>query len=358
MSFSSPFQHTRVSLRLLRQHLVARFLLALVVVGLCLHATSSGVQAANKPKDTSPEKLRAASSESKKDASTRSKSLAGTMKETQQKSAQKKKLGDKPFLRPEATSSEKQLYSTLPSFMQKNLKLYADAVHNQDRAVLNELKDTEEDSSKDLAMLWQAAVERSSTIRYAIEKLSNPDTSGKPVSNSGFTTRLVQSMARVGGAAGSMMTGNPMGLLGGSLIQDLVSEDPMDALNNAKRMRVSDTDMVILAKAVETLQTDLLEAYFDYRSAMERLTLAKEARSKMAFYLDSTHKQADQTYVSSLEPVMESLYQTTAQHEASARQAVGNTKNHLLILVGPDALSALEEAHSPSSSQVSVNVSP
>jgi hypothetical protein len=61
--------------------------------------------------------------------------------------------------------------NTLPNNTQADLgKLYS-AIHEAEHTINADVRDEEELSAKNLAMLWQAAVERSATIRYAIEKI-------------------------------------------------------------------------------------------------------------------------------------------------------------------------------------------
>lgn len=231
---------------------------------------------------------------------------------------------------------ERGLVKQLRPAARKQLQELTQELQLQNRAIANELADGEEASVADMAMLWQAAVEKSGTIRYAIEKLSRRDATGKPVSNDGFTKRMIQSIARLGGAAGSMVTGTPAGVLGGDMINGLLMEDPVDGLNTP----ITDADMLILAKSVESLQTQLLEAYFDYRHCRERWQLSRETSTSMGTHYKSARKSTKK----SLRPLIESLYDNVRQEEVDAERDYISSRNALGLVVGEGALVALENS--------------
>lgn len=236
---------------------------------------------------------------------------------------------------------------TLPPERTHELQQLAALLHQQDKTISNELRDDEEESMKDLAMLWQAAVERSGTIRYAIEKLSRRDATGAPVDDETFTKKMLQSLARLGGVAGNLWAANPAAFVGSAALQDFLSTsniDP-DALS-----RVSETDMLILAKTVETLQTDVLEKYYEYRHARDQWTLSQEAvRTMDQYYKRST--QREDALAESLAPIMEGLYERARQEDATNQQAYVSARNGLALLAGNDAVIALDEALVPQTAQ-------
>jgi hypothetical protein len=214
----------------------------------------------------------------------------------------------------------------------------SDAIHTEDRAVYNDLRDEEELSMSDIGMLWQAAVERSGTIRYAIEKLSRRDATGKPVDNDSFSKRMIQNLVHLGGVAGTMWTGTPAGLIGSNMVQDLMAGNPQDSALS----RVTDADMVILAKEIESLQSQLIQLYYNYRGAKERLALAQEASSTIAKYYDHASTQQGTT-AETLQPLMQSMYDSAKQDEQSAQQEYNSSRTSLTMVVGPDAVAALEQ---------------
>jgi hypothetical protein len=250
-----------------------------------------------------------------------------------------------PVLNEEARKAIEQSAQKLDPQNRVALNHLSDSLHLEDKAVNNELRDDEELSMTDIGMLWEAAVERSGTIRYAIEKLSRHDATGKPVDNDSFTKRVVQNMVHLGGVAGTMWTGTPASMIGSNMLQDLINGSPQDSALS----RVTDTDMVILAKEVEALQSQLIEKYYTYRQAQERLTMAREASGTIGKYYDHALKAPSNGNSESLQPLMQSMVDTTQQDEQSALQSFNSSRSALGLVVGPDALAALDQSHNKTS---------
>lgn len=228
---------------------------------------------------------------------------------------------------------------------QQELQRLSQAMQEQNQAIFNELKDEEELFIQDIAMLWQAAVERSGTIRYAIEKLSRRDATGKPVTGDSFTKRILQSAARVGGVASSVWSGTPTGMLGGSMVEDMLRGNPQDP----SQMRITDADMLILAKEVEALQSHVIETYYEYRHARQRWKISQEATSNLLRFQERFEENPAATNnveKLALAPVVDSLIQSAHQEEAAAKQAFVHARNALGLVVGAEALLALEQADS------------
>ncbi|MEM0950659.1 MAG: TolC family protein [Cyanobacteria bacterium P01_H01_bin.74] len=237
--------------------------------------------------------------------------------------------------------------------LDKPLTTRLNALHNdvtfQDRAIYNELRDDEELATADIGMLWEVAVERSGTIRYAIEKLSKKDATGQPVQGQAFSKKLLNNLIHLGGVAGTMWTGTPAGLIGSNLVQSVVRDD--DA--NTQLTRVTDADMVILAKEVEALQSDIIERYYHYRHAKTQLQISNDAILMADRQYKAVNSQkkpgkktasADQQSVLTLiDTVYDNLKQTRHQAKADYNQA----KSELALLVGNAAVAALEKQIDP-----------
>ncbi|MEB3286409.1 MAG: hypothetical protein VKJ04_02785 [Vampirovibrionales bacterium] len=228
----------------------------------------------------------------------------------------------------------------------KDLEKIRIALQFETQAISQELQDDQELMVKDVAMLWQAAVERSNSIRFALEKLSKDDGTGKPVKNNGLGRRVAQSAARVAGVAGSMVTASPAGLIGGSMIEQILLEDP----TSSAFQRVTDADMVILAKEVENLQSRVIELYYHYQQGQERLKLAHEASQNLGKYYDAFEQKTPDP---ALETIVSSLYESAKQDESQAQQAYVRSRNELSFVVGPDAIKALDAAHKQEAEEAS-----
>jgi hypothetical protein len=202
--------------------------------------------------------------------------------------------------------------------------------------------DTAEQQGKDMNLLWQAAVYRSQPIRYAIEKLSRQDASGKPVKNKTGLKRLINTTAQVGGAAASIVSGTPIGLLSGALVNDIVNQS-----NTSSTRPVTDADMVILARAVDNLQQELLDLYLTYKQSKDVLALQK---GKLAI-LEQTYAvarkneaaKATTTDFNPSEQLMRYVLNDAKQSTQRAEQSFQQAQHSLGLKVGEEALLLLEQ---------------
>jgi len=269
---------------------------------------------------------------------------AATSTKTSKASVSPAKKGPPPVLNAEARKSIEISAQKLDPQTRLELNRLSESLHLEDRAVNHELRDDEELSTTDIGMLWEAAVERSGTIRYAIEKLSRRDATGKPVDNDSFTKRVVQNLVHLGGVAGTMWTGTPAGLIGSNMVQDLISGSPQDSALS----KVTDADMVLLAKEVEALQSELMDKYYAYRQAEEHLNLAREAHATIGKYYDHAMRTPGSN-PETLQPLMQSVLDSARQEEQNATQACHSSRSALSLMVGPDALNAMDQARSKTS---------
>ena len=202
--------------------------------------------------------------------------------------------------------------------------------------------DTAEQQGKDMNLLWQAAVYRSQPIRYAIEKLSRQDASGKPVKNKTGLKRLINTTAQVGGAAASIVSGTPIGLLSGALVNDIVNQS-----NTSSTRPVTDADMVILARAVDNLQQELLDLYLTYKQSKDVLALQK---GKLAI-LEQTYAvarkneaaKATTTDFNPSEQLMRYVLNDAKQSTQRAEQSFQQAQHSLGLKVGEEALLLLDQ---------------
>jgi len=306
-------------------------LTSLALSGLLLFSTPIAALAKDTPK---PSNNKAAASSK----------TTGSTTQTASKPATAAKKEHPPVISAEARQAINEAALKLDPQTRVGLNKLADSLRTEDKSINNELRDDEELSITDIGMLWEAAVERSGTIRYAIEKLSRHDATGKPVDNDSFTKKVVQNLVHLGGVAGTMWTGTPAGLIGSNMVQDLISGSPQDSALS----RVTDADMVILAKEVEALQSQLIEQYYTYRQTQERLTMAREASATIEKYYDHALRTTT-TNSETLQPLMQSMLDNAKQDEQNALQSYNSSRSTLSMLVGQDAIAALDQTRNKTS---------
>ncbi len=188
----------------------------------------------------------------------------------------------------------------------------------------------------DLQVLWNAAAQRSETIKYTIYKLSNPD-ENKPDEN--ILKKIIKPIASFSTLAGTALSSNPYmasgALIGGGLLGALVKDDK-DI--NYKFTKVSDADMVLLVRKIDDLQKKLLNLYIDY--------LTK--RELMAMTLDNLEKRREIYRQSQKAPkeelIIADVYYRNAQNAAKkAESEFWASRMILENLVGSEVLAQIEE---------------
>lgn len=179
----------------------------------------------------------------------------------------------------------------------------------------------------DLATLWQGAATRSDIIKFALYKLSNPE-SDKPDDKS--VKKVLQTIASMSTVLGAGM-GNPVlstgSFLGGNVL-GIMSQDDKEI--NYKYTKVNDADMIILVRKVDELQQQVVDKYYDYltsRQLYDMTTKMVKQRYKNYQMAQNAPKEivliTDAYYRDSLDMQMKARSEFYSKR-ASLEQLVGN----------------------------------
>ena len=113
------------------------------------------------------------------------------------------------------------------NFMDLNIKYLSDEI-------IDEMDSDSRKVLSDLSILYNSAIQRSETIRYAIYKLSNPE-ENKP--DEGIIKKIIKPVASFSSIAGTAMSDNPYmaagALIGGSLVGAITSDE--EKLMNSRK---------------------------------------------------------------------------------------------------------------------------
>ncbi|MGM9994653.1 MAG: hypothetical protein ACI37R_08005 [Candidatus Avigastranaerophilus sp.] len=184
-----------------------------------------------------------------------------------------------------------------------------------------------EDMLEHIQILWAGAAMKSETIKFALYKLSNPDTD-KP--DETIIKKIIRPLSTVSSIAGAGI-GDPF-----SATAALVSGHLLNALSfndkdlNYKYTKVTDADMVVLITKVDNMQKRVVDMYIDYMTALNLLTMAeknlkiREERYNSGIY--STEEQllvADAYYRSAIDNKAK-LELEYLEYRAALEQLVGN----------------------------------
>lgn len=203
----------------------------------------------------------------------------------------------------------------------------------------------ETDSTKllsDLSILYNSAIQRSETIRYAIYKLSNPD-ENKP--NETAIKKILKPIASFSSIAGTAISSNPYmatgALIGGSLIGAMTSDDNKI---NYKFTKVNDADMVVLVKKIDELQKKLLFLYMDYISAKELYQMAEDNLQKRKIMYEAIQKTGTREELL----IADTFYRNAQEFSIKAKAKLDLSRTILENLTGKEALDTIEKTENKS----------
>lgn len=196
----------------------------------------------------------------------------------------------------------------------------------------------DEDSAKinsDIAILWNATLNRSETMKYAIYKLSNPD-EDKP--NESTMKKILRPIANFSSLAGASVAGDPFvattALIGGGLANAFMKDDKEV---NYRFSKVSDADMVLLVRKIDELQKKLLDLYVDYKTKENLAKITKENFEKREeLYKLAQNKSKEELTITDV------YYRNAKANHQKAQDEFNTSRAILENLVGVEALKQIE----------------
>ena len=230
---------------------------------------------------------------------------------------------------PQTKETQKQPEIINATYADLSLKRLADDISY-------ELELDSSEINSDLAILWNATTSRSETMKYTIYKLSNPD-EDKP--NDSTVKKILKPIANFSSLAGASFAGDPFvatsALIGGGLVNAFMKDDKE---YNYKFSKVSDADMVLLVRKIDTLQKKLLDSYIDYRTKREIKKMCDDNFKKQEeIYKLSQNKSKEELTISDV------YYKNAKTASQKANDDFSTSRAILENLVGTDALKQIEE---------------
>ena len=198
-----------------------------------------------------------------------------------------------------------------------------------------ELEEEKKELLLDLQILWEAAVAKSDTIRFAILKLSKPE---GEVEKTTAIKKILSPLANVAPVVG-MGFSDPVtaggAMFGGGLLNSLLSDDKK---LNARFSKVTDADLVMLAQETDALQEKLVIFYYDYLNAIMQLNSVTKTVEENKEYLDITQrKNPDLACVANV------FYEEIVNAKFKAEQNLLNKRAALEQFVGNQSLILVDE---------------
>ena len=224
---------------------------------------------------------------------------------------------------------EKNVNEVIATYADLSLKRLADDLSY-------EIDEESTELNSEIAVLWNATVNRSETMKYAIYKLSNPD-EDKP--NESTMKKILRPIANFSSIAGASVAGDPFvattALIGGGLANAFMKDDKEV---NYRFSKVSDADMVLLVRKIDELQKKLLDLYVDYKTKKNLAVMTQENFKKQEeIYKLSQNKSKEEITIS------DAYYQKTKANAQKAQDDFMTSRAILENLVGLEALKQIEK---------------
>ena len=219
-------------------------------------------------------------------------------------------------------------HSTPYSYAESNLKMLSNEVSQ-------EISMDSDKMYEDISVLWDGAVRKSETMKFAIYKLSNPE-ADKP--DEKIVKKIISPLASLTTIAGASV-GNPListgAFLGGSLM-DIFSKNEKEL--NYKYTKVNDADMIVLVRKIDDIQKDLVNLYCTYMTDRQALYMEEQILEKRKRNYDIMQKKSREEIL-----VADSFYRSALDRVAKAQTKFLSTRAVLEQLVGNDAMKTFEK---------------
>lgn len=238
------------------------------------------------------------------------------------------KITDVKNKKTEKTAAYEKKYIKNSTYADSSLKDLSDEISKL-------LSIEKEEMLEHIQILWAGAALRSETIKFALYKLSNPD-SDKP--DETIIKKIIRPLSTVSSIAGAGI-GNPISattaLVSGHLLNSLSFNDK-DL--NYKYTKVTDADMIVLITKVDNLQKNVIDKYFDYMTSYNLLVMSeKNLKKREDRYAAGLYQTEEQLLVA------DAFYRSAIDNKAKLDLEFLENRAALEQLVGIEALVEFEK---------------
>lgn len=140
-------------------------------------------------------------------------------------------------------------------------------------AELQKQKDIE-----DIDMLWKATVENNSIIKFAMRKLSVPESQQRY--HSSWLAKSASALVNGASFMPAMFGANYM-VQSASYATGRLANNYISKANNPKEVPLTDTELIELAGMIESLQDQIINSYYNYKMVLGQI---KDTRQRLVLY--------------------------------------------------------------------------
>lgn len=203
------------------------------------------------------------------------------------------------------------------SLNEKNLVL-------KDRDAIEEIiKIQKEEEVKDIELLWQAAIDNNTLIKFTMNKLNTPESQRRL--HSSIMAKSLSSLI-YGASFIPMFTGSNAMLQSASFSAGRLANNYINKeASTMQSTPITDTELIQLAGTIEELQEKIISSYYEYKGSLNKL---KDTRSRIILYNKNYSKALQNNSVTEL-VVSSALYEEMQLQEYKQEQ---DAKKYYLAL--------------------------
>ncbi len=173
----------------------------------------------------------------------------------------------------------------LESVEKNSLKLDPKVVHDEKSLTIDEKTAKEglvnlqqQKDLEDIENLWHATLDNNNIIKFAMKKLSVPESQRRIHSSvmAKSLSALVNGASFIPGFMGANYMVQSASYATGQLANNYINKH-----NNPKEMPLTDTELIELAGMIESLQDTIINSYYNYKAVLNQI---KDTRQRLVLY--------------------------------------------------------------------------
>jgi len=187
---------------------------------------------------------------------------------------------------------------------------------------------------EDIKVLWESTVERNPVVTFALQKISLPPEKRRINSSrmSKVVATLIRGAAMVPGILGADPMTSSASTLSGGLAGRYIANKSLPG-----EMPITDTELIQLARLVETLQDRIIKNYYEYKGNLESYKVAKSNTEKFGREYSLALEKGDISEV----VTSGTMYKNAERKENQIKQQIKLTRLELERLAGIEAVDNL-----------------
>ena len=155
----------------------------------------------------------------------------------------------------------------------------AESLVISDKEIMDEIvKLQKEKDLEDIDALWKGTVENNQVIGFALKKLSTPESQRRI--HSSLMAKTLSAIVSGASLAPALIGADYM-VQSGAYAAGRLAQNLINRKNIPQEVPLTDTELIELAGLVENLQDKIINAYYNYKSALTQL---KEIRARELLY--------------------------------------------------------------------------